>query len=58
MVVRSRGFQFSGRRSRVGSRNPRKIGMGVPNILGFVARGVPENGGADFFVTPAPSTIP
>ena len=38
----------------MGSRNPRKIGMGVPNILGFVARGcrkmgVPENGGADFF---------
>ena len=23
----------------MGSRNPRKIGMGVPNILGFVARG-------------------
>ena len=46
-VVRSRGFQFSGRRSRMGSSNPRKIGMGVPNILGFVARGC-----RFFFVTP------
>ena len=43
-LVRSRGFQFSGWRSRVGSRNPRKIGMGVPNILGFVARGCRKMG--------------
>jgi len=36
MVVRS---QFSRWRSWVGSCNPRKIGMGVPNILRFVKRG-------------------
>ena len=43
-VVRSRGFQFSGGRSRVGSRNPRNIGMGVPYILGFVERGCRKMG--------------
>ena len=42
--VRSRRFQFSGWRSRVGSRNPREIGMGVPNILGFVTRGYRKMG--------------
>jgi len=46
-VVRSRGFQFSGWRSQVGSRNPRKIGMGMPNILGFVVRGCRKMGVGD-----------
>ena len=36
----------------MGSRNPRKIGMGVPYILGYRGAGVPENGDADFYVTP------
>ena len=43
-VVLLRGFQFSRQRSQVGSRNPRKIGMGVPNILGFVAQGCRKMG--------------
>ena len=31
----ARGCQISGGRSKVDSRNPRKIGMGVPQILGL-----------------------
>ena len=40
----------------MGSRNPRKIGMGVPNILGFVEWGCRKMGVPIFFVTPARSS--
>ena len=40
----ARGCQFSGGRSKVESRNPRKIGTVVPNILVLLERGVPKLG--------------
>ena len=43
-----RGCQFSGGRSKGESRNPRKIGMGVPHILGLLNGGA-KNWGCRFF---------
>ena len=45
----AQGSQFSGGRSKVGSRSPRKIGMVVLHILELLEWGVPKIGGADFF---------
>ena len=47
------GCQISGGRSKVGSNFPRKIGKGMPHILGFLERGC-RKVGADIFVTAAP----